>query len=379
MTSTKILLFDVDGVLVDPIAYRQGIIAVLKELLPTLSNGLQPPLPDEADIATFEASGVHDVWDITNIIFALWIVRATQSQSVAKEDYQKLAITLASISDGIHPPLAALEMFCEEIASASINAHTKDECLVKLKSFLLETRSAYGSVGTRLFQNIILGSSEFEKTYGLKSEFSGPSLMTSVDRALINRDSVAKLKNLQKSAVYKVGVYTARPSHPPSDCDTSLKGYSPEAELALSICGMADFPLVAMGMMDWLADRKGDRSENLTKPNVTQACAALLASVAGQSKCDVIEEAYNLDKLGKHPDNTALFRVKENNIQVYVFEDTISGIKPMIELGERLRHFNYKISIIPLGITSDSNKKASLTQLCDQVFPDVNEALETVI
>ncbi len=65
----RIFLFDVDGVIVNPVAYRLGITKTLVELCEKIGlQNINAILPEETEIAAMEAQGVHDVWDITNII-----------------------------------------------------------------------------------------------------------------------------------------------------------------------------------------------------------------------------------------------------------------------------------------------------------------------
>ncbi|MBX9691789.1 MAG: hypothetical protein K2Z81_05350, partial [Cyanobacteria bacterium] len=67
----KVLLFDVDGVIVDPLAYREAVNQTLTLLCRQckFENGAELLLT-ESEISRMESIGVHDVWDITNIAFA---------------------------------------------------------------------------------------------------------------------------------------------------------------------------------------------------------------------------------------------------------------------------------------------------------------------
>lgn len=398
--SIKILLFDVDGVIVDPIAYRLGVIKTLELLCNQfgLTNADQL-LPAQAEIAYMESRGIHDVWDITNIMFSSILAgiysHFKQKQEMIKlsgmsltekiasiraafpysqrPDYAGLSDQLVKNHDLTHPPDVALKILSERIGDPLSQSDFLD-WFDLFKNFLIGTRSAYESYGTRLFQNIILGSDEFEKTYALTSEYDGPSLLRTQDKVMISSSSVTRLAQLNSHDDYKLAIYTARPSHPfPSALQS---GYSPEAEIALQSAGIKDIPLVGMGAMEWLAKSHAERPEDLTKPNTTQAFAALISAVARTNDIQVLEEAYKLDKLGGHPDQTILNQLKLKDVIVYVFEDTISGIKPILAVAEKLNASNYSISVKPLGIAQDKNKKTALEQFCAEVFPDINCALQ---
>jgi hypothetical protein len=172
-------------------------------------------------------------------------------------------------------------------------------------------------------------------------------------------------------------MYTARPSHAPTGALGTIKGYSGEAELAMELAGVSEFPLVGMGMMDWLAARHNERSADLTKPNTTQAMAALLAAIARKSDADTLEQAYRLDRKLLDPRDSLLEPLRRNHFTVYVFEDTVSGIKPMLTVAERLYEMNYRFSARPMGIARDHGKRQALQKFC-QVFDDVNLALRAI-
>ena len=393
-----ILLFDVDGVIVDPRAYKIGASKTLELLCAKI--GLTDSLalmPTDEEIAYFESCGVHDVWDITNILFCQILVSLSEkfagekvavdlkSKSIEQQlqefkgknceisrpDYLRLADQIAQTEGAPHPPDVALRVLSAEICAEPA---ARENWLELLNRFLKSTRSAYDSFGTRLFQNIILGSPEFARTYDLPSEYDGPSLLETEDVVFINQQSVSLLDQLRKRSDYRMAIYTARPSHPPKS-EPIRVGYSPEAEMALTAANLLDAPLVAMGMMEWLAKRHNERTEDLTKPNRTQALAALIAACAGFSDIEILEEAYEVDKHNANPSDTHLRTLKEYSSTVFVFEDTTSGIKPLLKAAELLNQKGYEIAVRPLGIAKDENKKAALAPYCESVFANVNEAL----
>jgi hypothetical protein len=404
MTGTTVFLFDVDGVIVEPLGYRAGITQTLKLLIDKLGiENREEILPTAAEISYMEACGLHDVWDITNIVFAsilyalnwklegmglnvsdqanvhqrLEAMRIATSGaygiSIKRPDYKSDAALLRSglEQSQAHPPDVVYNYLVQR-GFASPARRTAWKKL--LGAFLSGTRSPYESYGTKLFQNIILGSDEFTKTYNLENEYTGPSLLKQEDKVAIDRNTVETIFRLKGQDNFYAGVYTARPSLPPID-KAPLPGYSPEAELALEASGMSKLPLVGMGMMDWLA-RKHDRNpESMTKPHTTQALAALLAAIRGNSNSETLELAYEFI----HNPSGDLEDLKNKNLNVFVFEDTISGITPMHKLRDTLNEKCYQIKLQGLGIATDENKIASLAQVCTQVFPNVNEAFAFAI
>lgn len=442
--SKKVFLFDVDGVIVDPLAYKEGIKQSLSSLceLAGIPNSKDLVLKDD-EIALMESVGIHDVWDITNIAFAsilAGLAKTLHQKVLSPAELARFADesaytskAAAYVSDKSASPTAATcspndsvcysnesdaslkgstefspDLALEELAKFSCaverpnyvdlsnlyarlgeNAHPPDflgkiifESLPKndstdffvrlIKAFTTYTRSPYKSLGTRLFQNIILGD-EFAATYGLNSVYEGPSLLKRVDRVLMTPKTSAKLEALEKSAASYIAIYTARPSHPPSDV-SNIIGYSPEAEIAASLAGLEAFPLVGMGSMEWLAAQHGERSEALTKPNFTHSLSAFLAAVLQKSSSEVMELAYSITK--KNELERLEQFVPPGHYRIFVFEDTISGIKPMQELASTLKDSKIKLEVVALGIAKTENKQNALKPFCKEIFADVNKALD---
>lgn len=404
LDSMTILLFDLDGVIIDPRAYKMGVAKTLELLCEKVglsrAGNLAPTLDE---IAHVEACGIHDVWDITNIMFGQILVALGVQINRKKQDidlagkslfqkfaalrevriqcprpnYIELADEIAAVEGAPHPPDIARQILSqdlEKIWSQSIAM----EWIDILDHFLTGTRSVHKSYGTRIFQNIILGSDEFETTYGLASEYDGPSLLQREDKVLISEASVSLLNKLSERSDHRIAIYTARPSHPPAP-ETLRSGYSPEAELALDAAKLSHYPLVGMGMMDWLARQHNERGEDLTKPNATQALAAVIAATAKHTDVGILEEAYRIDKCNEDPANTHLGELRGIPTTVWVFEDTSSGIKPMLQAAQRLKDFEYWITVRPLGIAENHSKKTALAKYCERVFASVNDAFEFVL
>lgn len=395
-----LFLFDVDGVLVDPVAYRVGSSRSMEILCQSIGLDNWKDLAINAnEIAFFESRGIHDVWDIANIAMAAvvqvlaceqfsssdpnpqWqtgevandILSFRASQPLCPRPNYESFVRHLEISGTQHPPDIAYAYLSSELSSA-LGANVSPKWIELIGSFLPGSRSVYNSQVTRLFQNIILGSEEFQSTYGLPSRYDGESLLRTADVVHMKASSVSKLKQLVNEHS-RVGIYTARPSHPPPDAK-SQKGFPGEAEIAREQAKMADFPLVGMGMMEWLAAQHDERAEHLTKPNTTQAVAAILATLAQHSDSSVLEEAYKIDKENLSPCETSLAQLKNKDTTIVVFEDTVSGISPMLNVVYRLQQHGYNLIVKPLGVAKEASKKEALAKLCEKVFPDINKALD---
>ncbi len=406
--AVKILLFDLDGVLVEPRAYISGIKRCVELLCSEL--GLKSPgefSPSDTEIAFYESTGIHDVWDINNIIFGLILSRIfvllpfenrkeldLQIESLHSEKalYENCPSLLNSLAKSITAASIEIERpdyieFAKDIKEADPGStHPPDialslleeECDSKfyaslLLNFLKSTRNIYESYGTMLFQNIILGKEEFESTYELKGLYAGPSLLRTEDKVLLSKSNQDRLKALHAQEHLKMALYTARPSHAPQD-QGFLKGYSPEAEIAAEASGLSYLPLVGMGMMDWLAAKYDRRSEDLTKPNSTHCISALFAALLQDSQSTTLELAYKFSENNIMDDNLKE-KLFGSPLKIFVFEDTSSGIKPMLKLVKQLESLGVKISLSICGIANNENKKLALRELTEHIFENINGAL----
>lgn len=393
----NVLLFDVDGVLVEPIGYRRAINATLQHMLEQISlPNAAALLPSDADIDFIESCGIHDVWDITVIAFCQVLTvlaecgmpcppaKAFDFQSmnasmylISKPEYRQLAAQIKPHAlEKKHPPALA-QALLDDFYKDSVHNAIAPNWLAVIRQLLSETRSAHANPVTRLFQNIVLGGADFESTYGFPSEFDGESLLRTADRAAIEAGFARRLCEMNRTdSMTKCAVYTARPSLPPAGVDRF--GYSPEAEIAAALCKMQELPLVGMGAMDWLASLHGRTSIDLTKPNTTQAWAALLAAFAGRCDREILLGAYRTSQKSASCD-TVFGALKGQPVQIWVFEDTMSGILPMFAVRDEMQRAGYTVDVKAFGIATDKFKRETLATICESVYDDVNQALEAVL
>ncbi len=388
-----VLLFDVDGVLVLPAAYHQAIGRTLRHLMH--EGGLPDPdplLPAETDILAAEAAGVHDVWDITCIFYACFLKHQLAAGVLRLEDgrpsrFWPLNCSIAVLDSPVRPPYsefaAQLAAFPEAPpAEAALNLILRDtpgEAAETLKyrslftDLLKNTRSPRRNAVVALFQNIILGSERFSACCGIPAPLSCASLLMSADRSLISPENSAYLLELAARRAAAACIYTARPGLPlPGTMGNSL-GF-PEAELAAELTALNGLPIVSMGSLEWLADKRGAELERLTKPFMTHAAAALLAALSGCTCAEILEEAFELAFAGLDP--ASLKQYSDSELKIVVFEDTRSGILPLQELQRKLTALGYRVSLTVLGIAASPQKASALELAGATVFSDVNQAID---
>lgn len=409
----KIFLFDVDGVLVEPIAYRSGVGKTLQLLCDKIGLTDSASLaPSVNEILHMESCGIHDVWDMTNIIFAqvllnvrrklleegtnlnvrgesvqakLEAIKNAGCSSVPRPPYLELADTIAkepSAKVMPHPPDVAKRIL-NEMGAKTGSEWERNGWLDIFEHFLSRTRSAFDNTATRLFQNIILGKDVFERTYGLPDEYGGTSLLEEQDKALLSKATAERIRMACKQNQLRCAIYTARPSlpppQPPGFGPLDSQGYSPEAELAVQMAHMNGFPLVGMGTMEWLAKTHSRRTEDLTKPNTTQALSALITALKGKCETSIVEAGYALDFEQEELKDSMLEPLLKEPSRVYVFEDTISGITPLKTVESRLQQVGCQIEVIPYGIANSASKSAALAKAAARVYTDVNDAVNDAL
>lgn len=404
----NVVLIDVDGVLVEARAYKLAVTRSLEILC--LKAGILPASAEsltltESEIAFYESQGIHDVWDILNIAFALIldsafselkkrksVIKASLSahekakQAAGKEPVEDLLLAIKEAALRVkRPDYCSFAKRISRIAESRENKHPPDIALELLAAdstefeqnllgaFLHGTRHAAGSFGTRIFQNLILGSSDFKATYGMESLLECQALLRKEDKVLLQEKMRLKLEQLSKEAGMHMAIYTARPSQGPSDLN--LSGFSPEAEIAADMAGLSFLPLVGMGMMDWLARKYEERSEDLCKPNTVHCLAALIGALKKNATTAVLDLAYAISRKQPAALEELDLLLQNKTIYIYVLEDTVSGIKPLQELCATLQKRAYSVELCALGIAADPSKAASLSAQGARVFADTNEAV----
>jgi len=348
----NILLFDIDNVLVEPRAYQEAIVETLKS-----KNFPKSQIPSVEDINLFESIGIHDVWDITTIIYANALAK--------RKRYSEVVNKLAErVKKGEYPPAVAFDFFSENLGG---------EKLKELKDVLSDTRDPYKNELTRIFQEIVVGSKNFEKNYGLKPMLRKNSLLKEIDKVLINEKSKAKLREINENSGNSktlISIYTSRPGLGLKD----EKGYSPEAEIAIEMTEM-NYPLISMGSMQWLGLEKKEKVENLTKPDPTQALAAIVSSFSTTKES--LESAYNLSRYKKLGETVEILKDKEINI--YVFEDSPSGILAVRKAADILKEAGINASSKAIGIYRKSReKKQELEKICEFTAENINSGIDYV-
>lgn len=398
MNTTHIVLFDVDGVLVEDRGYHAGINATLNYFGQLM--GIDQTAIDDTTREVFHAHGYTNEWDLCPFTIGAMIVEALRHKSHLKLQTMPLDGFLKQFNLDQSGPIPCIDyleqtdrfagtpseraqaVLLEALASIPLDVDTRLAVESTLREILADPYNITHSIITQILQEHVLGSSAFEETYRLRSRFDVPSLLYSEDRSLLEPDAKHTLDRLALSERAKVCVYTARPSLPPLDDVNWLTeagrrpiGYSPEAELALQLIGLEDYPLIAMGRMQWLAARVKQPVEYLTKPAPVQALAAIGAALSRQ-EAESLTAAYTLVSRGELIG--PLIELRGQSLEVWAVEDAVLGLHAARGAIDLLRRFEIDAHLHSIGISRGGPKADALAPLCEVVLANVNEAIDYI-
>jgi hypothetical protein len=346
---TKIILLDIDGVLIQPGGYRAALRATVQHFIGNFNI-------EENLLAGFEKRGISSEWDMIPLIIASYWTSILMQQpmqnlpdnvSTAAQEIQRqrrvdvpkeLCIPVFDLVAGQYP-----------VATAFHKGYFSSIPETLRKNLLTETRNVYKSHSMRIFQHFTLGSKHFAETYNLQAEFETESFLLKHDYSNVDEKTRAELLQDKNHLV----AFTARPSAPPREVDDSLLGYAPEAELALELVGFADIPLMAFGKLEYLASQRGLDVGALIKPSPVHALAAIAAVLTGNEWAG-LQSAGSWFQTGqlKSP-----FADLPRSFELVVVEDTLGGIRSTQAAGEILKGAGFDVNVHAFGLTSGSNAK----------------------
>jgi hypothetical protein len=397
---TTVLLFDIDGVLVEPLGYRAALRATIEYVAQQM--GFRKVALNWEDLITrFETRRITSEWDMIPLTLAILLdhlVAQTPELELPDQLPQALEILrnmdkrafpenldfrkpidgiAAALKPGQFPSQTALVLSQRALDGQAKQAanrlpfpHLGNHPL--LVELLAETRDVERSLTTRLFQQYCLGSAAFAQTYAREPELETASYLLERDRPNLSPQTRQLLLERCKKHTLQAAAYTMRPSLPPKEIPGPHPGYSPEAEMALELVGLPELPLIAFGRVRWLAEQTGAHPEAYLKPSPVQAIAALLAAVTGDERRS-LEAALDPQHL------QALLSGLNQPLHVHVFEDSAGGIEATHRAAQILRQAGIQTRVHAWGIAAHPEKAGALEQVTSRVFADINAALGAVL
>lgn len=368
----EIFIFDMDSVLLNPEGYHRALQETVR--LAGVSLGFGNIQLTKGQINKFEAFGISSEWHSSALCMAV-LTLESRNPEVAPH-YRNTSEVNASETPALEIGLG--ELF-EELSAQSLEipaiqrAATAIENLASKENldpepalkWICESESIDLSLTMNSFQELILGSETFEKTYGKKAKLKTESYLQLFDVPLITSSNAGKLKDWVDHSNHGAAIMTNRPSN------TLLgKAGTPEAEKGAQVVGLESIPIVGYGELLWLADRFESEAVRFNKPAWQHAMAATLLAVGfpvDQSLMWVGRDFadWDIQDLG----------CLQGSI-ITVFEDTPAGLISAKEAGEILNILGVEVETRLIGVTENDSKHSALVSNGAKVFPSVNHALE---
>jgi hypothetical protein len=362
---TRVLLLDIDGVLVSPGGYRAALHATLNYFVNLM--GLPHFEFPEEKLARFEQRGITSEWDMVPLLLGvLWNdILSHQTGVNLPADVPSAAVEIGHHLNGYQPSDLIIPEF--ELVVGQYPADTAlqngffPSIPMPLRNNLLHrSRDVRFSQTMRIFQHFTLGSEAFTQTYDLPAEVETESLLRKYDRS--NIDDTIREKLCQPGI--RLTAFTARPSAPPREVEAPPLGYAPEAEIALDLVGLSDVPLISFGKLQYLGEQRGYDPEVLLKPSPVQALAGIAAALTGnewaslQAACDWYETGQLKGALTELP----------QPLDVTIVEDTLGGVRSVHTAGEILQRAGLDVTVRAYGLTSGSVAKSAAFEQTGLLF-----------
>jgi hypothetical protein len=372
----KVLLFDMDGVLIEPQGYHRALAETVRILAKTL--GYRNVNLTDRDIEVFELAGATSEWDSAAICAALlvrdvWKVNPDAclptspplpdlpAHDLPSPDFQSFFRSLAQDEVEDLPAL-----FRAERALLSGRKKIGDQQATMITHLLRGARRIEGSISHRLFQELVLGGQALRSTYGLEPVFSEQSYLRRYDRPMLAAESRRALLAWMDRPDQQAAVFTTRPSRPQPD-----RAGSPEAEFGLVFLGMEALPLVALGELSWIAEKWTLEPDSLHKPSPMHALIALRIALG-----DMLEAAASRSLAVVGGEGHASQWRELAGAEVCVFEDSTSGLYSARAAGDMLALQGVRLNLRMMGISHRKGKRVALAAAGADVFQDINSALD---
>jgi hypothetical protein len=357
----NILIFDMDGVLLQPIGYHRALKETVRQA--GLSLGIGDVILTDEQIAHFEALGISSEWHSSALCMA-YLVLNVQRQTAEKPSLDS-EFNLEPLFNelGAQPTSAAPLQRC--LAAVESLAAKTDTDHRQTREIILQAENIHLSQTLKWFQEMILGSARYARVYDRKPVFDTTSYLKKYD---LPKLSGGNAKNLLKWVIDPLNgavIMTNRPSLGPSEF---LKG-ALDAQLGANLVGLGNIPLIGFGDIAWLTAQCGLVGADFSKPAWQHGLAAILAASGWELKKSLSSVAGNSDALHA-ADLTHL-----QGSTITVFEDTTSGLIAVQKAAEILERLGIMVTLHLVGITDVPTKRAALLAQGASVYADINQVL----
>ncbi|MEA3350507.1 MAG: hypothetical protein U9Q82_07800 [Chloroflexota bacterium] len=370
----KFLLLDMDGVLLEPRGYHRALQETVRVVGDAL--GYRDTTITPEDITAFEVAGITSEWDSAAICAVMMLIplwerfpNLTLPEDIRRWQRPRHALSppewVAVLGQLNQPPresdapgLRIEKLLGDGLAQKEI-----------VDQILRDAAQIEGSLTHRIFQEFVLGSEIFTKTYGLDAWFETESYLQKYDRPMLADTQRDELLAWLAHPEQRAAIFTNRPSQPPPGCFGT-----PEAEIGARCVGLEMLPIVGFGDMFWLGEILGVYGRGLRKPSPVHVLSAMLRGI-GWPQEQALETAANFALCGSVD---PVWREFDDTV-FYVFEDTAAGLESAVATTKLLATLGLSSELHLLGVTDSPSKKAALEAVGAVVFPNLGAAFETVL
>lgn len=367
--SQSIILFDMDGVLLEQNGYHRALIAAVRRIGAAL--GAPNAAITENEIERFEAMSVTNEWDSQSIITALILIQLWQQDGSIRYDSDEPRPALTEEAPDIpgfldrfidvvadNPGVSAYHMLVNE------NPWLDADQRAYLELILFNTRDISTSPLLPAYQESVLGSRKFQEHYGFTPKMETKGYLMTEDVRTMDDAHLAAFRQWYAQPGHAAGILTNRPSITPP-------GYmgSPEAEIGAAFVGLPDLPVMGSGTMAWFAKTQLHVPDySLFKPHPLHALG-LLQLILGQPVEAALQIGQALvDGKADVSDWEAL-----NGSQITVIEDSFKGFACGVAAQKALAGIGIQTDLKLIGITDHTEKREALAAYTDWIVKDINE------
>ncbi len=347
----NILIFDMDGVLLEPNGYHRALQETVR--LVGESLGLSNGNLSTQSIARFEAAGISSEWHSSAICVALMKMGDLQADAFLVQ-LDSFFAQLAKHPIAM-PPVQRSALAIETLSQdAGIDAE-------QFTTLLDESESIDNSLTMQIFQELVLGSVTFEAKYTRAAQLHTDSYLELYDRALLGGQTSDALLHWIGKPDNGAAIMTNRPS------DTLLgEDGMPDAEIGAALVGLQSIPIIGYGEIIWLAEQTNKGTEVLGKPAWPHALSGMLAA-----------SGWTIEDSLRYIVNGNLEKSRIDQLQgsrITVFEDTPAGLSAIDAAQRKLREANIEVDVRKVGIAEDETKMKALHAQGAVVYPTLEIA-----
>ncbi len=395
---TNFLLFDIDGVLINPSGYRKAVFDTTSYFLNKL--GFSKISINEEIITTFESIGITSEWDIIPL-YLLIVVELSLVENQTditfnniqdchnfyqkcefQPDQKNIISSVLVLKDFLQNGYSACDSllnlnFEKDTFQVFNNVRSKISWIKK--AWLEESRNIWKSEILQYFQNLTLGSELFQEITGLNWILESEPYLVKYDYPMLLDEIRNEILRLGSEKSIFPSIITARPSSFPNGVKSEKSQLNfPEAELALKCMKLEQIPCVGFGALEFLGIEKNGCGDHFVKPSPVHAMTAILLS-SGVEIIDALRLSYDYfynDLHAEIVDHLSRFIAP---INVCIFEDSVIGIQSLETVAKRLTNDGLTINMFVYGVATNKNKIEALMKENAIIFPTINEAFSACV